>query len=408
MQRIRRIAILAPALLVGCQTLPAQRLEWKIAGQEVQFHGFISQGFAYSNDNNYLTMQTSRGTFAMTEGAINAAAQLTDKLRVGAQVYTRNIGQLGRWQPEVDWALADYRFQDWFGVRGGKVKTRFGLYNDSQDEEFLRIWAILPQSVYPMDLRASRISHNGADAYGTLPLQRAGSLSYTVYAGTRPYDTHGGYRYSANALGLTISTFHATTYGADLRWNAPLDGLLAGASYIKSANRGQGLNAVGSIYEANQFKDVTTVIFAQFQRAGLLLETEYSREVSTTRLTNLLGAYGPPVMDQPLDGRAFYAAASYRLTKYLEVGSYHSRFYPDADRRFDYLGRYLPAPARHIYDQAVTARIDIRSHCSLKFESHFMDGYNNPLGFRGFYPQQNPAGLKPKTNMLVIRLGYNL
>jgi hypothetical protein len=25
--------------------------------------------------------------------------------------------------------LADYKFKNWFGVRGGKVKTTLGLYN---------------------------------------------------------------------------------------------------------------------------------------------------------------------------------------------------------------------------------------------------------------------------------------
>ncbi len=36
-----------------------------------------------------------------------------------------------------------------------------------------------------------------------------------------------------------------------------------------------------------------------------------------------------------------------------------------------------------------------------------MDGYGNPQSRRGFYLQDNPAGLKPKTNMLVIRTGWN-
>jgi len=36
-----------------------------------------------------------------------------------------------------------------------------------------------------------------------------------------------------------------------------------------------------------------------------------------------------------------------------------------------------------------------------------MDGYGTPYSFRGFYPLDNPAGMKPKTNMLVIRTGWN-
>ena len=53
---------------------------------------------------------------------------------------------MGNWHPELDWAVADYRFKDWFGIRGGKVKTALGLYNDTQDLEFLYTWALMPQS----------------------------------------------------------------------------------------------------------------------------------------------------------------------------------------------------------------------------------------------------------------------
>ncbi|HUG80123.1 MAG TPA: hypothetical protein VML01_00560, partial [Bryobacterales bacterium] len=34
----------------------------------VEVHGFFSQGYAVSDNNNYLTMQTSRGTAQMTDG----------------------------------------------------------------------------------------------------------------------------------------------------------------------------------------------------------------------------------------------------------------------------------------------------------------------------------------------------
>src|SRR5438105_13073743 len=52
-------------------------------------------------------------------------------------LFRSNVGNLGNWQPTVDWAFADYRFKDWFGIRTGKVKTVLGLFNDTQDMEFL-------------------------------------------------------------------------------------------------------------------------------------------------------------------------------------------------------------------------------------------------------------------------------
>src|SRR5581483_3862330 len=157
----------AAALSAGPAALQAQ---FSIDGHTIQVHGFASQGFALSDQNNFLTMQTSKGSFAFTDGGLNVSTSLTDKFRVGAQGYVRNIGQLGGGRFSVDWALGDYKFKDWFGVRAGKVKTALGLFNDTQDAESLHTWAMLPQSIYPLDLRISLIAHTGGDVYGQIEL----------------------------------------------------------------------------------------------------------------------------------------------------------------------------------------------------------------------------------------------
>ena len=138
------------ALIVAACAVPGAlqaQFNFDVEGRQVQVHSFASQGFIYSNQNNYLTMDTSKGSFSLTDFGFNAATQVTDKFRVGAQLYDRNVGKLGNWRPVLDWGLGDYRFKDWFGVRGGKVKTVLGLYNDSQDLEFLHTWALMPQNV---------------------------------------------------------------------------------------------------------------------------------------------------------------------------------------------------------------------------------------------------------------------
>ena len=63
----------------------------------------------------------------------------------------------------------------------------------------------------------------------------------------------------------------------------------------------------------------------------------------------------------------------------------------------------------HVFDQAVTARIDLGRYVDFKAEGHFIDGsmINSALD-RGFYAAANPSGLKPKMNMLVLRLGFHI
>lgn len=67
--------------------------QFKLGGKEIQVHGFLQQGFAVSNNNNFLSMKTSSGSFSMTDSGINLSMRVTPKLRIGAQAFSRNIGQ---------------------------------------------------------------------------------------------------------------------------------------------------------------------------------------------------------------------------------------------------------------------------------------------------------------------------
>jgi len=143
-------------------------------------------------------------------GAVNISTSITDKFRVGAQGYARKIGSLDDGRPQLDWAYGDYKFANWFGVRAGKVKTALGLYNDTQDMDFLHLWALLPQGVYPADLRTTYISHTGGDLYGRIPLKKLGKLDYTAYAGTRSFDNRGGFFLFTTDNGFNIQTINGT------------------------------------------------------------------------------------------------------------------------------------------------------------------------------------------------------
>src|ERR1700691_301134 len=239
-RRILGLSFVCAWLCSGSINLHAQ--EFKLFNRTVQVHGFVSQGFVYTNDNNWLTMNTSDDSAAWTDFGLNMSSQVTDKFRIGAQGYDRNLGQLGQYHPSLDWAVADYRFKSWFGVRGGKVKTTLGLYNDTQDEDFLRTFALLPQSVYPSDLRDATIAHLGADIYGKISLtHRLGVLSYTAFAGHRSDSIYSGYPYYLSSFGAEIKSFGGLQYGGDLRWSTPLKGFLIGASRLNEHITGQRL-----------------------------------------------------------------------------------------------------------------------------------------------------------------------
>ena len=225
------------ALLV-CALVPL-RAQFSLAGRAVQVHGFFSQGFLYSNQNNYLTMPTSRASFALTDGGTNISMRLTSRLRVGAQAYVRNVGELGNGRVTLDWASIDYSVNDHFGIRAGKVKTVLGLYNDTQDVEYLNT-ALLPQSLYPLDLRGLTISHIGGDVYGSFSPHGLGRFAYTVYGGKAPSDPTGGNRYALSSYGLNITGARGTIRGADLKWTPPIPNLQLGAGIPRTRPRPGG------------------------------------------------------------------------------------------------------------------------------------------------------------------------
>jgi hypothetical protein len=418
--KLRASGVLIAAFLVFAPAHLRAQLALSVKGRELQIHGFLSQGYAYSNQNNYLTMQTSRGTAAFSDIGLNVSTQLTDKLRVGAQIYSRNVGQLGDWRPLLDYAYADYRLTNWFGIRGGRVKTQLGLYTSTQDADFLRPWALLPQSVYPADLRSITISHDGLDIYGSISLGAGGSLAYTAYAGARPTDKRSGAFYQLEDAGWNQPKMTASMTGADLRWNPPLPGLMLGVSQIIQKERVRltggvlpatplqpdpiplpPIEAVGGPYRTSAF-------YGDYERGKLHLSTEYRRIVRSMDLQGWpTGRYV-----RNLNEKAWFASASFRANKWMEVGTYSSLYYVDHPAALDLPGGPPPdSSLYHIMDQAATVRWDFSRSLNLKLEGHFIDGTGDPFSPHGFYARVNGsvpyATLKPTTTLLIIRMGWD-
>lgn len=384
------------AALAFAMTLYAQ--DFKIGSHTVQVHGFGSQGFAYSNNNNFLTMKTSDGSPAFTEGAVNLSMPISDKFRIGAQGYARKAGSLDDGRPQLDWAYGDYRFANWFGVRGGKVKTVMGLYNDTQDMTFLYPWALLPQGVYPADLRTTYIAHTGGDAYGRIPLKKIGKLEYTVYGGQRSYDNREGYYYYSEENGYNIDSISGRTIGGDLKW-FPVKDLTLGTSWSDMSQHRAGywltgVNA-GKPYTMDSNPNHPWVGYADYAFQKWEFSSEY-RNVDYYE-----DIHNPTSFSHSNKGtKDWFATASYRVTPKLQVGVYHS------GTKVKKPSTPTNSASTHIYDEVGAVRYDINRFWDVKAEGHFMDGYDDSRQAQGFYTQWNPQGLKPKTNMLMLRATF--
>jgi hypothetical protein len=400
---IKRNAVMGLSLsalfaCIGTGPAKAQLAEFNVCNHPIVIHGFLSEGFMKSDGNNFITAKTGNGTFQNTEGAINIATQLTDKLHVGAQVYSGRTGRLGEYTPRLDWAYADYRVTDWLGFRGGKVKTPLGLYNDTQDMEFLHPWILLPQSMYPNDLRSMTLAHTGGDAYGRISLKKLGSLSYQVYGGERPTDMNSGFAYGLEEQGFSKLNISGYNTGYDVKWSTPIKGLRVGTSYMYSYYHIDGFQGRYPGYSEGTY--IQTAGYAEYQHKGLSLASEFRSEPSNMALVMA----GHPLPNRLSQYTMFFASAAYRFTPWLQIGTYNSRFLHSSEP----VPGLLPGDNSHIFDQAVTVRFDFKKYWTFKIEGHFMDGVGTPISAHGFYLTDNPQGLKPTTNMIALRLGFNI
>ena len=352
----------------------------------LQFHGFAVQAFLVSSHNNYLAMDTRNGSAGWTEAALNVNDQVTDKLRVGIQIHYTRLGAFGGDAPTVDWAAGDYTFDEYLGIRAGKVKIRWGLYNDTQDYDPGYLWSLLPEPIYAVDWRATNLAQNGVEVYGKVPLGEVSKLQFSAYYGNYTDASNDGYAENYLEEGVIFTSNPAgRTPGGDLRWTTPWRGLTIGASLM--TYNASGTMANGTYRQPTAF---WPAYYAKYDYKNLFLSGQYTRlvEYDISAVTS-----ETPSIDGS-DTRAWFAMGGYHLTPKLQVGAYYTH-------DLDASGGDSSDPANYAWDWVASGRYDLNANFYLKLEGHFIGG--EAMGLYGF---NNPNGLTRRTNLGVAKLGF--
>jgi hypothetical protein len=333
----------------------------------LQVHGFVSQGYMVSTpDIDYLT-ESHRGSFEFAEVGLNVTKPLSDRLRVGIQLFARDLGPLGDYTPKVDWFHVDYRWQDWLGFRVGRTKLPFGLYNDSSDVDAARVPVLLPQSVYPTENRDFLLAQTGVEVYGHVPLGMLAALDYNLYGGTIYLDIQFPPPPNSPVQPGDISIPYIIGGRAIL--TTPWPGLRLAGSV-------QALRLDGTVYSTGpdrmtadvSIPGVLWIASLEWEHEDLLIAAEYSRwHVRVDSDNAMLLPPRPTVVSERT-----YLMASYRLSELVQLGSYVSLLTPDVDRR----SSDGPGDGRELHqlDVALTLRLDLDEHWLLKLEGHYMNG----------------------------------
>ncbi len=393
----------------------------------IDIRGFISQGYLQSSDNNFFA-ETEDGTTQFNEAGINFSADVSDKLRLGMQFLARDLGSIGDNEVLLDWAVADYRWQDYLGLRVGNMKFVHGLYNETRDLDMLRTFIFLPQSVYNEAWRESSASVQGVGFYGDLPLADIGSLNYDVQYGTiNISDDKGAARlledqWPFKATGLTIDVDKIDverTYAGSVKWITNMEGLVIGASTYGYSFESEcttmfdtssdpatfgGLASFGTqltVPKSNFDVDATTYTASmEFTWRNLVFAAEYMTTSYELELRNELfgaGAFntalvaagvtpsanGTVKIDE-FDSEGYYGSVAYRFTPWFELGTYYSVYYANKDDKSgsERVAKGLDTEKHRAWlkDWCLTTRFDVTENWVVKVEGHKMNGAAILLG----------------------------
>jgi hypothetical protein len=361
---LRLASVRLPALLAAFSvgSLEAYELNLGTNLPPVDFHGFVSQGFLYSDKYNYLG-DSSQGSFKFTEAALNASFNPLPRTRIAAQAFTYDVGEAGNYDVVLDYAMAEYTFNDYFGVRAGRIRRPQGIYNDIQDVDVARTFVLLPQGIYDARWRDFYASLDGGEIFGMIPLKQAGSLSYEIYGGIiRPSEDGGIALYIHSSLPSFVhldSISSDAVFGGQLWWNAPVAGLRFGAAgaFIPVENFNTTIQTLGGPFHPD---NRASVAFEQYS-------AEYVWKAWTFQAETLFLDLYPDAAGMPDTHRfTWYGSAAYRFNKWFEAGGYYTEYYGDSDHTDNSL--------LYQKDAALTLRFDPKEWWTFKIEGHYIRG----------------------------------
>ena len=380
----------------------------------VQWHGFASQGYLSSDLNNYYA-ETENGSFEFNEFGLTVLADPINRVTVGMQFLSRDLGVIGNNEIAIDWAYGTYRWRDWFAISAGQLKFPWGLYNETRDIDLLRTWIFLPTSLYDEQFRDVYSSYTGVSVGGDLFSERFGDIAYSAGYGEKILSEAS----SAYLMSLSEDVFQDVYAEAEemliaqLDWDTPISGLRLASTFGKfpvyfSADANSNPvwlenNILPGTLLLESASDQTSVILsAEYTRNKVTVAAEYLKERAYNQVVHSYYT-GIQMADHDEYSEGYYVSLAYRLTRWLQCGAYYSVHYPNTN---DKDGKQLaeagePAHGAWQKEVVLTARIDLNEHWLLKFEGHAIDGTADVPEYA------NPDGLNEHSFLFAIKTTFS-
>ena len=336
----------------------------------VQLHGFISQAYINTSDNNFWGETSADDHFGFRELGINISAQPSAALHLAGQLLARNAGTLEEDEVRVDYLLADYIFYSSqprsLGVRVGRILHPLGLYNETRDIAFTRPGILLPQSIYFDRTRDLAFSSDGLQLHGEHRI-KASELFWQIGAALPIVDSP--------ELELALLT-------NDFPGGFEPDTSYLGRIFLeRHGGRGKiGLSYayVDMIYKPGQLDPLSrghitfepAILSLQYNEEKLSITTEYA-----LRRFDYNGLVAIP--DQHFTGESWYLQSTYRFSPAWEVFARYDNLYTDRNDKDgeDYaLATGQPAFSRFAHDLTLGVKKIFMPRFMVRAEYHRVNG----------------------------------
>ncbi|MDF1582490.1 MAG: hypothetical protein RQ733_01890 [Methyloprofundus sp.] len=371
---------------------------------DIQFHGFLSQGLFSSSGNNIYGKSKDSVSAGLTELGLNASYQALNNLSFAAQgLYRRagaNTGDAG--QVTLDFAFVDLNLlnlQDGrLGIRGGRIKNPWGLYNETRDVAFTHPTILLPFAYFERS-RALFLALDGGQLYA----------DYNTSVGAFSFKFNYGWMNADDKDLLTAIINDPTASGhleSEPSFVTQLSYELWGGQYIVSLSyadlkmRYQAEN-VADPYAQMQAHIDTFVFSAQYNGEKFSFVGEYS--LQWNKFTNIrLG-----VPDNSPVSEHWYVQAGYRILDNLQTTLRYDSTVQDISDRDGKGAEAITGgmvPAHLMYAQAIVfgLRWDITPSWMLRAEYHRVHGASNI----SLQDNPDPAQIAKDWNIYALQIAF--
>ncbi len=369
----------------------------EVKALDINVHGLLAQGFIYTDTYNYLVSDSLNGSYQFNEAAINFTTDI-DKLSLGLQLMSKDLGDLYNNEIRLDWARASYLFNTGFKLNCGRIKIGMGLYGEARDLDS-STFIILPQGVYNKNIEEYYVSMNGIGFSGFADTDFMGSFSYFAQTGLKQFELDGGiaklYRGDLPPGVEFLSIDSDQLHNAGLVWETPLPGLRF-AYYVNYTDlKVQATNFdVGIVFNdviLDSYYCLTETRSIEFTWNDLVIAAELwtNRLKTESTFQEAFDPFGNPATDpfgNPIrdfrdeirNMEGYYVSISYGISDKWAVATAYSVIYPFVNDR-DGARRIANGTIGYDHqawqkDLTLAVRYDVTNNWNVKVEYHHIDG----------------------------------